>query len=114
VRERFPYTWGLVSSPTSPWWVSDNQTGLSPLYNGSGVKQGLVVSIPIGTVGMLPAAPDGLVFNSTPAFSLPTGGKSLFIFATEDGTISAWNGAQGTTARLEADNSMCSIRTLRR
>src|SRR5438128_785461 len=27
--------WGLVSSPTSPWWVSDNGTGLSTLYNGN-------------------------------------------------------------------------------
>ena len=45
--------WGLTSSATSPWWVSDNGTDKSTLYNGGGVKQGLVVSVaggPTGTV----------------------------------------------------------------
>jgi len=84
--------WGMASSPTSPWWVSDNGTDLSTLYNGNtGAKQGLVVNIP-------DASPTGLVFNNTANFLLPTGGKSLFIFATETGSIDAWNGAQGTNA----------------
>ena len=38
--------WGLVASSTSPWWVSDNNAGVATLYNGQGVKQGLVVNIP--------------------------------------------------------------------
>src|SRR5262249_58316659 len=25
--------WGLVSGPTTPWWISDNGTGLTTLYN---------------------------------------------------------------------------------
>jgi uncharacterized protein (TIGR03118 family) len=84
--------WGMASSATSPWWVSDNGTDLSTLYNGNtGAKSALVVSIPS-------AAPTGLVFNSTADFLLPTGGKSLFLFSTETGHIDAWNGAQGTTA----------------
>lgn len=84
--------WGMAASGTSPWWVSDNGTDLSTLYNGTtGAKQGLVVSVPDG-------APTGLVFNNTVDFLLPTGGKSLFIFATETGSIDAWNGAQGTLA----------------
>jgi uncharacterized protein (TIGR03118 family) len=98
--------WGLSSSPTSPWWVSDNGTGLATLYTGTGVKQGLVVTIPPHMGGTPPSAPTGQVFNSTTSdFALATGGKALFIFATEDGTIAAWNGAQGTTAVKEADNS---------
>src|SRR5262245_66357248 len=32
--------WGLTSSATSPWWVSDNGTDKSTLYNGAGVQQG--------------------------------------------------------------------------
>lgn len=84
--------WGMASSATSPWWVSDNGSDLSTLYNGNtGAKQGLVVDIPS-------AAPTGLVFNNTADFLLPSGGKSLFIFSTETGHIAAWNGAQGTTA----------------
>jgi uncharacterized protein (TIGR03118 family) len=82
--------WGLTSSATSPWWVSDNGTDLSTLYNGAGAKQGLEVAVAGG--------PTGAVFNPTTAFLLPTGGKALFIFDSEDGAIRAWNGAQGTTA----------------
>jgi uncharacterized protein (TIGR03118 family) len=82
--------WGLTSSATSPWWVSDNGTDLSTLYNGAGAKQGLEVAVAGG--------PTGAVFNPTAGFLLPTGGKALFIFDSEDGAVRAWNGAQGTTA----------------
>src|SRR5579862_2860922 len=30
--------WGLVALPTSPFWVSDNGTGVSTLYTGTGAK----------------------------------------------------------------------------
>jgi uncharacterized protein (TIGR03118 family) len=84
--------WGMASSATSPWWVSDNGMDLSTLYNGNtGAKSALVVDIPS-------AAPTGLVFNNTADFLLPGGSKALFIFSTETGHIAAWNGAQGTTA----------------
>jgi uncharacterized protein (TIGR03118 family) len=89
--------WGLTSSATSPWWVSDNGTDKSTLYNGSGTKQGLVVSVPGG--------PTGTVFNPTAGFVLPTGGKALFLFDGEDGIIRGWNGAQGTTAIVVKDRS---------
>ena len=42
--------WGMVASPSSPWWVSDNGTGLSTLYDGTGSPKSLVVTIPPGTV----------------------------------------------------------------
>ncbi len=93
--------WGMSSSTGSPWWVSDNGTGLSTLYNGNtGTPQALVVTIPPS-----PSAPTGQVFNATPSFKIGGVSKALFIFATEDGTIAAWNGAQGTTAVTEVDNS---------
>src|SRR6266850_2165753 len=38
--------WGLIASGTSPWWVSDNGTGVSTLYNGAGQKLALTVTIP--------------------------------------------------------------------
>lgn len=98
--------WGMASSATSPWWVADNGAGLSTLYNGNtGVKSALTVTIPTESGGTPPSAPTGLVFNSTSAFGLATGGKALFIFSTENGTISAWNGAQGTTAIRVAESS---------
>src|SRR6266498_2265188 len=90
--------WGLTSGPTSPWWVSDNGTDKSTLYRGSdGAIQQLVVDVAGG--------PTGAVFNPTAGFVLPTGGKALFIFDSEDGKIRAWNGAQGTTAIVSKDRS---------
>jgi uncharacterized protein (TIGR03118 family) len=90
--------WGLTSGPTTPWWVSDNGTQKSTLYRGSdGAIQGLVVGVAGG--------PTGAVFNPTAGFVLPTGGKALFIFDSEDGKIRSWNGAQGTTAIVSKDRS---------
>ena len=95
--------WGMSFSNTSPFWVSDNGTGLSTLYNGNGVKQGLVVTIPLPTGG--PSAPTGQVFNNAAAFQLSNGSNATFMFATEQGTIAGWNGAAGTTALTVVDRS---------
>ena len=97
--------WGMASSGTSPWWVSDNGTGVSTLYNGNtGAKQGLVVTIPPEAGGTPPSAPTGLVFNNTADFLLSPGGpKANFIFSTENGTIAAWN--SGTSAVTMRDLS---------
>jgi len=104
--------WGLSHSPTSPWWISDNGTGLSTLYNGHGrsfpVGNPLVVTIP-PPAGGTSSAPTGNVFNGTNGFVVSENGKSapsLFIFATEDGTISGWNfNVDLTHAILAVDRS---------
>jgi uncharacterized protein (TIGR03118 family) len=100
--------WGVSFSATSPFWVSDNGTGLSTLYNGAGVKQGLIVTIPTPKGGTPPSTPTGQVNNGNATEFLvdPATANSgaRFIFATEDGTISAWNG--GAAAVLKVDNSM--------
>jgi uncharacterized protein (TIGR03118 family) len=92
--------WGLVASPTSPWWVADNGTGVATLYDGAGqpapAGAPLVVTIPplAGSPAGTTAAPTGLVFNGTAAFVVTAGGlsgASRFIFATEDGTIAGWS-----------------------
>ena len=91
--------WGLSNAPTSPLWVSDNGADVTTLYSApDGATPAivpLVVSIPGG-------APTGQVFNSTAQFWLPGGNPALFIFAGENGQISAWNQDQGTTAVLVA------------
>jgi uncharacterized protein (TIGR03118 family) len=92
--------WGMAFSSTSPIWVSDNGTGLATIYNGSGVKQGLIVTVPPPTGQTFTAAPDGQVFNPNSA----NFGGAHFIFSTEDGTISAWSG--GTSAALKVDQSI--------
>ena len=95
--------WGLARSPTSPWWVADNGTGVSTLYNGIGNKQGLVVTIPVPMGSSGPSAPTGVVFNGTDDFKLPGSTAARFIFVTEDGTIAAWN--SGNTATIVANNA---------
>ena len=93
--------WGMSFSPSGPWWVSDNGTGLSTLYNASGTPQGLVVTIPSGN-GVDPGAPTGQVYNGTTDFKI-VGTPAHFLFAGEDGTISGWY--TGTTAQLVVNNS---------
>ena len=38
--------WGMSYSPTGAFWISDNNSGLSTLYDGSGNIVPLVVTIP--------------------------------------------------------------------
>ena len=92
--------WGLTSSPTSPWWISDNGTDVSTLYRGS---DGLPFPPGAPLVVNVHNAPTGTVFNPTAGFALPTGGKALFLFDTEEGKVLGWNGAQGTNAVVVAD-----------
>ncbi|SAK97296.1 hypothetical protein AWB75_07105 [Caballeronia catudaia] len=117
--------WGIAFSPAgSPFWINDNGTGCATLYDGEGTKVPLQVSIPLpGNVispgacmstshnkpsGPGPAAPTGMVWNTSAAFLVPgTTIPAAFIFSTEDGTISAWaNGLNpATNAVIAVDNS---------
>jgi uncharacterized protein (TIGR03118 family) len=87
--------WGLAAGPTSPWWVADNGSNLSTLYNAAGMPLPLVVGVP--------GAPTGTVFNGTAGAFPVNGTAAAFIFDTEGGTILGWNG--GTAAVQEADAS---------
>jgi uncharacterized protein (TIGR03118 family) len=100
--------WGLAASASSPFWISNNHSGTSTLYNGAGqpfpASGPLVVQIPAPQSVQPPAAPSGIVFNDTSGF-LVGGTVASFIFASEDGTVTAWNGPAGGTAKLMVDNS---------
>jgi uncharacterized protein (TIGR03118 family) len=77
--------WGIAAGPTTPWWVANQGTSTSTLYDGAGTKAPLVVSVPGG--------PTGTVFNGGTGFPVMVGGKpvaSRFIFATLAGTIEGW------------------------
>ena len=83
--------WGVVHPPNGPFWISDNNSGWSTLYDGSGVKQSLEVEIPSAN-GAGTGSPTGIVFNGSPdarEFQVQ-GWPSIFLFATLDGTISGW------------------------
>ena len=99
--------WGMSFSATSPFWVSDQGTGLSTLYrvtNGVVSKVGLTVTIP--ATGGGPQGPTGQVNNNTSSFVLTSStgvmAPANFIFANLNGTISAWNGGAGTNAVVRA------------
>jgi uncharacterized protein (TIGR03118 family) len=97
--------WGLAASPTSPFWTSDNGSGLSTIYNGHGVALGLVVTIPAAAGKTPPADPTGVVFNNGAGAGNFNG--SPFLFDTESGTIVAWKG--GTTAAIAATGDAGSV-----
>jgi uncharacterized protein (TIGR03118 family) len=80
--------WGLVHTPGSPFWISDNGSGWSTLYNGEGVARSLRVEIPTAS-GAGPGSATGVVFNGSSEFQLQ-GWTAFFLFATLDGTISGW------------------------
>jgi len=102
--------WGLVSSATSPFWTSDQVTGVATLYSvsqtGTAQKIPLTVTVPSQVTqpehGFNPlTGPTGIVSNTTSDFQIPSSTgtvPSLFIFATLDGTIVGWN--PGSTAGM--------------
>jgi uncharacterized protein (TIGR03118 family) len=96
--------WGISYGPTSPFWVSANGSGVSELYKvdpttGIPTQLGLTVAIPgDGSV-------TGQAFNGNPtAFN-----GNNFVFASEDGTISGWRGALGTTAETLQAGSLANV-----
>jgi uncharacterized protein (TIGR03118 family) len=94
--------WGIAVAPSGALWISANHTGVSTIYDLNGATLRPPVLIPSGSKG--PGAPTGQVFNNTPDFVIPsTGIVSKFIFAGEDGTLSAWSG--GSAAILVANRS---------
>jgi uncharacterized protein (TIGR03118 family) len=92
--------WGLTASSTSPFWVADNGTSVSTLYNGAGVKQALTVTV--GT----DSGPTGVVFNTLGSgFNVTNGtqsGSARFIFDGEDGVLRGWNPTVAATDALVA------------
>lgn len=132
--------WGLTrSADGSPWWIGNNNSGTSTLYDGAGnpgsffvdpqpdsngnnitsTLNNFVMVPPPGFAPGTASAPTGVVFNGSGTDFLlnkgtPAGQPAIFIFATEDGTISGWhpavNVAKGATppsvnAVLEVDHS---------
>jgi len=49
--------WGLVSSATSPWWVANNGTATSTLYDGNGVRRPIEQELAHGQVVQLIMGP---------------------------------------------------------
>jgi uncharacterized protein (TIGR03118 family) len=89
--------WGMSAGPATPVWVSDNGKDVSTLYSGA-IQRSIPVIVPL-VVGIPGGAPTGTVFNPTSGF-LVNGAPARFIFDSEAGQITAWNG--GTAAETMA------------
>jgi uncharacterized protein (TIGR03118 family) len=106
--------WGVSFSATGPLWVSDNGAGVATIYDGAGTPVTIAghssITIAAPPEQTTPASPTGQVFNTAGSgFDISSGGvtaSSIFIFATEDGTISGWNPAVDSgSSVLAVDNS---------
>ena len=98
--------WGMVHAPGGAWWVSDNGSGWSTLYNGAGVEvQQLKVLIPTGGENG-PGSPTGVVWSASTAYEFQVQGwPSVFLFAGLDGTISGWAPQSNFNAAIVAANT---------
>jgi uncharacterized protein (TIGR03118 family) len=105
--------WGLAASPTGAWWVANEGTGTSTVYNtstSSTATDSLVAGVPPSSTASAHGAPTGIVYNSSgTGFDVSENGKtgsSEFLFATADGTISGWSpSVDPNHAVIEATNS---------
>ena len=90
-------SWGVSFSGGSPFWISDNGTGKATLYAVTNDAQGMVTVTKQGLEVTIPGEgnPTGQAFNGTGGFN-----GDIFIFASEDGTISGWRPALGTVAEV--------------
>jgi uncharacterized protein (TIGR03118 family) len=108
VDENLVNPWGMAASANGTIWVSDNGTGVSTLYGQDGTARSLVVTIPTAFQNRGTGNPTGVVFNNTQFFQVTKNGNSapaIFIFVSEDGSISGWNPTlDQTNAIIAVDN----------
>jgi uncharacterized protein (TIGR03118 family) len=91
----------------TPFWVSNQGSNTSTLYDplATTIKVPLTVNIPTGGATP-PTGPTGQVFNNTTSdfmIPAPTGTvKAAFLFASLQGTLEGWSpGSTGATANAE-------------
>jgi uncharacterized protein (TIGR03118 family) len=108
VDENLVNPWGMAASANGTIWVSDNGTGVSTLYGQDGTARSLVVTIPTAARNREGGNPTGVVFNDTEFFQVTKNKNSapaIFIFVSEDGSISGWNPTLDlTNAIIAVDN----------
>jgi len=97
--------WGMSASDEGEIWVSAADGGLSYVYNNRGLQTMPPVHIPSHISGA-PGNPTGNIYNETPDFLVSgTNLPAEFLFASEDGTVSAWNDNTGSNAVIVVDRS---------
>jgi uncharacterized protein (TIGR03118 family) len=82
--------WGIAYAPGGAFWISDEASGWTTLYDGQGNIQTLKAVVPPAS-GTGPGTPTGMVYNGAQEFKIKNW-VSEFLFATLDGTIQGWSG----------------------
>src|SRR5579872_809478 len=95
--------WGLAYSPGQAFWISDEATGWSTLYDGKGNPQTLQVVVPAAN-GTGQGTPTGIVYNGSSEFKIRSW-TSLFLFATLDGTIQGWSAFNPSSTLIGAKSA---------
>jgi uncharacterized protein (TIGR03118 family) len=99
--------WGMAFSPTGPFWLADNGSGFSTILDGRGSR---FEPVAVTSAGRWPSRPTGAVFNAGNGFLISGHGvtaPSRFLFASEDGTITAWTTVVDPShALVVVDNSL--------
>lgn len=90
--------WGLAYGSGQAFWISDEASGWSTLYDGAGNKQSLQVRVPPSS-GTGAGKPTGIVHNGSTEFQIDSW-ISAFLFSTLDGTISGWSHFDPSTALI--------------
>ncbi|HEY3975099.1 MAG TPA: TIGR03118 family protein [Candidatus Sulfotelmatobacter sp.] len=90
--------WGLAYAPGGAFWISDEASGWSTLYDGSGNLQSLKVVVPSSS-GTGAGSPTGIVYNGSTQFAIDSW-VSVFLFDTLDGTISGWSDFEPSTTLI--------------
>jgi len=108
--------WGISQSAGSPFWVSDNGMGVATLYQvnpTTNVTSKVILGMPPDPSGGVVIPPVGSGTPTGQVFNTNSGGGAfntdLFIFVSEDGTISGWRGALGTTAETLQPGSAANV-----
>jgi uncharacterized protein (TIGR03118 family) len=112
VDPRLKNPWGIARGPSgNPWWVSDERSGVSTLYNAQGTPvnplnpggNGLVVTIPASVPLPAVGTPTGVVFNGSAndfRVAPPGVAQTFFLFVSLDGSISGWDPAANPTTAI--------------
>ncbi|HTR61515.1 MAG TPA: TIGR03118 family protein, partial [Candidatus Binataceae bacterium] len=95
---RMVNAWGNAFFTGQPFWINDQGTGVSELIDGAGTIYGPLPFVNVPGPSGAKGQPTGIVANGTADFVLSAGGPALFVFAGEDGIISAWNESMGNNA----------------
>ncbi len=99
--------WGIAIGPTGAFWISSNHKGLTTIYDRNGAELLQPISIPFQGVANA-GSPTGVVYNNTTNFVIPSNNQvSKFIYASEDGTLTAWS--SGNTAITVFDKSATAV-----